>query len=247
MPYPEFTGITLSGANAFSSYFESMDVRVEKRLSHGLYVLANFTYSKLIAEDNYRNDTDLKPEKRVSGDDRPLRFVLSGSYEVPFGKGRRFDLRSGVLNRIVGGWVLNSIYTNQIGAPLTFGNNLVYFGGPLHNNPHPSNLDLTMFDTSQFLTNSTLQPGSNIHTFGTRYGNLRQDGADNVDLSLLKNTAISEKVKFQLRFEAFNAFNRPEFDTPKSTIDNPTSTAFGKITTQPNLPRSIQMGARLVW
>jgi len=50
-----------------------------------------------------------------------------------------------------------------------------------------------------------------------------------------------------LRFEAFNALNRPEFDTPKSTIDNPTSSGFGKITTQPNLPRSIQMAARLVW
>ena len=46
---------------------------------------------------------------------------------------------------------------------------------------------------------------------------------------------------------AFNAFNRPEFDTPKSTIDNPTSSTFGVITNQPNLARSIQLGARLVW
>ena len=151
------------------------------------------------------------------------------------------------MNKIAGGWVINSIYTNQIGAPLTFGNNLVYFGGPLNNNPHPGNLDLPMFDTSRFLLSSTLQPGSNIHAFGTRYGNIRQDGADNVDLSVIKNTRISERVNFQFRFEAFNAFNRPEFDTPKSTIDNPTNSGFGKITTQPNLPRSIQMAARLVW
>ncbi len=247
MAYPEFTNVTLQGPNAFSSYFESLDVRLEKRYSHGLYLLANFSYSKLMAEDNYKNDTDVAPEKRVSGDDRPLRFILTGSYELPFGSGITFDLHSRVLNKIAGGWVINSIYTNQIGAPLTFGNNLVYFGGPLHNNPHPSNLDLPMFDTSQFLTSSTLQPGSNIHLFGTRYGNLRQDGADNVDLSVIKNTRISEKVNFQLRFEAFNALNRPEFDTPKSTIDNPTNSGFGKITTQPNLPRSIQMAARLVW
>jgi hypothetical protein len=244
MPYPEFTGITLQGPNAFSSYFESADVRIEKRYSHGITMLANFTYSKLISQDAYKNDTDLAPEKRVAADDRPLRFVLSGSYQPPFGKNKRFDLHSGLGNRIVGGWVLNSIYTNQIGAPLTFGNNLIYFGGPLDNNPHPSNLDAPIFDITRFDTKSADQLGSNIHTFGTRYGSLRQDGADNVDLSLIKNTPINERVNFQLRFEAFNAFNRPEFDAPNLSA---TSSAFGKITTQPNLPRSIQMAARLVW
>jgi hypothetical protein len=219
-------------------------VRLEKRYSHGLTVLANFTYSKLIAQDNYKNATDAIPEKRVAADDRPLRFVLSGSYELPFGKGKKMDFHSGVLNRITGGWVLNAIYTNQTGAPLTFGSNLIYLGGPLHNNPHPGNLDAPIFDASQFNTNSAQQLGSNINTFGTRYGNLRQDGADNVDLSMIKNTAITERVKLQFRFEAFNALNRPEFDAPSLTV---TSSGFGKITTQPNLPRGIQMALRLAW
>src|SRR5215472_12112972 len=141
-PYPQFTGITLQATNAASSYFHSMDVRLEKRLSHGLSMLANFTYSKLIAEDNYKNATDLVPEKRVAGDDRPLRFILSGSYNFPFGKGQKFDTHSRIGNRIVGGWVLNSIYTNQIGAPLTFSNSIIFLGGPLNSNAHPSNLDL---------------------------------------------------------------------------------------------------------
>jgi len=195
--------------------------------------------------DNYKNATDVAPEKRVASDDRPLRFVLSGSYTFPFGRGKRFDLRHGALNRIVGGWVLNSIYTNQIGAPLTFGSNIIYYGGPLNENPHPSNLDQPIFDTTRFNTVSSQQLGSNIATFGTRYGNLRQDGAANVDLSMIKDTAITEKVKLQFRFEAFNAFNRPEFDAPSSLT--PTSSTFGKLTTQPNLPRSIQMALRLAW
>jgi len=244
MPFPQFTGITLQAPNAFSSYFESMDVRVEKRYSHGLTILANFTYSKLIAEDSYKNNTDLKPEKRVAADDRPLRFVLSGSYELPFGRGKRFDTHSGIGNRIVGGWVINSIYTNQIGAPLGFGNNLIYYGGPLNNNPHPSNLDAPIFDVTRFNTSSSQQLANNIATFGSRYSSLRQDGADNVDLSLIKDTAITERLKLQFRFEAFNAFNRPSFDPPNLSV---TSSAFGKITTQPNLPRSIQMALRLAW
>jgi hypothetical protein len=73
---------------------------------------------------------------------------------------------------------------------------------------------------------------------------MRQDGADNVDLSMIKDTAITERVKLQFRFEAFNAFNRPEFDPPNLSV---TSSAFGKITTQPNLPRGIQMALRLAW
>ncbi|MDE3164396.1 MAG: TonB-dependent receptor, partial [Acidobacteriota bacterium] len=244
-PYPQFTGITLSATNAASSYFHSMDVRLEKRYSHGLSVLANFTYSKLIAEDNYKNATDLAPEKRVAADDRPLRFVLSGSYEIPFGRGKWLDAHNRVVNKLVGGWVLNSIYTNQIGAPLTFGSNLIFYGGSINSNAHPSNLNAPMFDTTHFNTISSQQLASNIATFGTRYGNIRQDGADNVDLSLIKDTSITEKVKLQFRFEAFNAFNRPEFDAPSSL--SPTSSSFGKITTQPNLPRSIQMALRLAF
>jgi hypothetical protein len=244
VPYPQFTGITLQSTNAASSYFHSLDVRVEKRFSHGLTMLSNFTYSKLIARDNYRNATDDAPEKRVAGDDRPLRFVLSGSYNLPFGKGKKFDAHNGALNRIVGGWVLNSIYTNQIGAPLGFSASAVYVGGPLNNNPHPSNLDAPIFDTTRFITSSTLQASNQLSVFPTRYGSMRQDGADNVDLSLIKDTAITERVKLQFRFEAFNAFNRPSFDPPNLSV---TSSAFGKITTQPNLPRSIQMALRLAF
>jgi hypothetical protein len=209
-PHPQFTGITLQATNAASFYFESMDVRLEKRYSHGVTVLANFTYSNLISQDNYKNATDSAPEKRVDSDDRPLRFILSGSYELPFGRGKQFDAHSRIANRIIGGWVLDAIYTNQIGALLTFANNLIFLGGPLNANPHPSNLDLLMFNTSNFVTSSTAQLGSNINPFGSRYGNVRQDGADNVDLSMIKDTAITERVKLQFRFEAFHAFNRPE-------------------------------------
>lgn len=61
VPYPQFTGITLQSPNAASSYFHSLDVRVEKRYSHGLSMLANFTYSKLIAEDTYKNAPTWRP------------------------------------------------------------------------------------------------------------------------------------------------------------------------------------------
>ncbi len=80
--------------------------------------------------------------------------------------------------------------------------------------------------------------------FPTRFGNLRQDGANNLDASLIKNTYLRERLNLQFRFEAFNALNHPEFDKPDL---NPINSSFGRITNQPNLARSIQLGARLVW
>jgi len=76
----------------------------------------------------------------------------------------------------------------------------------------------------------------------TRFNNLRLDRSNNIDLSAIKNFRIGEKFTLQYRFEAFNAFNHAEMDTPDLS---PTSKTFGKITNQPNLPRSIQMGLRL--
>ncbi|MEO7142288.1 MAG: TonB-dependent receptor [Bryobacteraceae bacterium] len=240
--YPEFGGISLQRNPGGSSYFESMDVRLEKRYSSGFNLLFNYTYSKLIEEVRLLNDFDLSPETRVSGDDRPQRVVVSSSYELPFGRGKRFLSSShGVVNAIAGGWVLNGIYTYQRGAPLTWGND-IFYGGNLNLNPRQVNGPA--FDTARFNTNSQQQLSDNIRTFPTRFGNLRQDGANNFDLSLIKNIAIKERVHFQLRFESFNALNHPEFDTPNLS---PTSSSFGLITNQPNLARNIQLGGRLVW
>jgi hypothetical protein len=96
-PFPEFTGLTLQGTNAASSYFLSADMRVEKRISHGLSVLANFTYSKLIARDNYKNATDTQPEKRVAADVSNQAYTIEQAFVDitaldPTGEFAPFDL-----------------------------------------------------------------------------------------------------------------------------------------------------------
>ena len=240
-PFPQFGNVYVSNDNAASSYFHSLNVRVEKRFSGGFSLLSNFTYSKLIDKLRYLNDFDLSPEKRVANDDRPLRWIVSASYELPVGAGKRFSLGSPLANKLVGGWVINGIYTYQIGAPLGWGN-VIYLGGDLNFNPRVVNG--ASFDTTKFNTNSAQQLGNNVRTFSTQFGNFRGDGANNIDLSLIKNTKVSEKLNFQLRFEAFNAANHAEFSGPNLS---PTSAAFGKITGQNNLSRSVQMGARVIW
>jgi hypothetical protein len=74
--------------------------------------------------------------------------------------------------------------------------------------------------------------------------NLRGPGVDNFDVSLFKNTDLTEKLKLQFRAEAFNVFNRVQFGVPNVNIN---SNAFGVISSQQNSPRNLQLGLRLLF
>ncbi len=227
-PYPHFTGVTLQEDNDGNSYFHMFQTRVEKRLSHGLSLLANYQFSKLIERRSRLNDFSAL-EKRIAGEDRPQRIVGSFSYDVPFGKSRWY-----------GGWNLNVIYTWQPGAPLTWGN-LIYLGGPL--NVEPRNV-ARAFDTARFNTNSAQQLASNVRFLPSRFGNARQDGANNFDYSVLKDTRLLEHLRLQYRFEVFNGMNHPTFNAPNLGA---AASNFGAITQQANVSRRIQMALRMLW
>jgi hypothetical protein len=241
-PFPEFTGITAQSINEASSYFHMMQARIEKRFSDGLQLLVNYEFSKLIEKRSRLNESDPFLEKRIATEDRPQRIVVSASYDMPFGRGKLFWGGNGIVNHIISGWVLNGIYTAQIGPPLDWGN-VIHLGGPLNLNPKDVG---GAFDTTRFNTNSReqLDGASSIRTFPSRFGNLRQDGTNNIDCSVLKDTHITEKVTLQFRAEFFNFLNHPSFNPPELS---PTSSNFGKILVQANLPRRTQMALRLVW
>jgi len=260
IPYPQYPigtgtsgGIVLGTNPAGSSYYHSLNVRVQKRFTNRVTLLNNFVYNKLIDRLVYLNDSDAAPEKRVSADSRPLRDVVALSYQLP-GKFQRK-----LAQEILAGWVINGIATFQSGPPLGWGN-IVYFGGPLNFNPHQPNGPA--FDTSLFyFHDAAVQTGgvddpkkqiadqrialtNNIRTFDTQFNNLRRDPTKNLDLSLLKKFSFGERRFFEMRFEAFNVTNRVGFGAPNLT---PSNALFGQITTQANTPRRLQVGARLVW
>jgi hypothetical protein len=83
-----------------------------------------------------------------------------------------------------------------------------------------------------------------VRTFGTTFSNVRTDGINNFDGSMLKRFQIREKVYLQIRMEVFNLINHPVFGAPNNTASN---SAFGTITTQANRPRMVQFVARLVF
>ena len=216
-------------------------LRLQKRLSSGIALMFNYQYSKVMEMRSYLNNSDPKPEKRIAGEDRTHRLAFSGVFELPFGPGRPFGATApGVVQRIIEGWSINGIYTYNTGAPLGWGNS-IYYGGDL--NPQPGNVDAA-FDTTRFNRVSSQQLSQNIRTFPSRFGNLREAAWNNVDVSIIKDTHLTETIKLQYRAEAFNAFNHPNFNNPNTT---PTSSNFGKITSQQNLPRTIQMALKVVW
>jgi hypothetical protein len=245
LPFPEFTGVTMQSTNAASSYFHAAQVRIEKRFSHGLQFLANYQLGRTFARDNFLNSFG-PLEKRPADIDRPHRFVTNFSYELPFGKGKPFlgspsGFAGGVLDRIIGGWIVNGIYSYESGGPAGSWGDVIYMGGPL--NWDPNNVDHT-FDTSSFNKVSSQQVSNHIRSFPTRFPSLRLPPTNNVDASVIKNTRIRERLNLQFRFEAFNAFNHPVFNGPQLS---PTNSAFGTINGVYNLERHIQMALRLVW
>jgi hypothetical protein len=238
--YPHFTGVSLNNVSPGSSYFHSFQTRFEKRYSSGISFLANYQWQKVI-ERRSRLNAFSPLEKRISPDDRPQRIVFSSSYDLPFGKGKAFANSNKVVNQIVGGWLINAIYIFQPGAPSGDWGNIIYTGGDL--NWNPKSID-AVFNKTPFNTVSAQQLGSNVRTFPTRFANLRDDGANNVDASIIKNFQIKEGIKLQFRTEFFNFFNHVTFGAPNR---DPTSSNFAKITSQSNLPRATQMALRMTW
>jgi hypothetical protein len=243
MPYPQFSSVTEIGTNAGSSTFESLNVRLQKRLTNGLTLLNNFIWSKMLDSIIFLNPFDPAPTRQISNDSRPLREIFAASYHLPIGNGRALNLHSRLLDGVVGGWQLSGILTLQSGPVLSWsGADFLYYGGPL--NLQPAQPNGKAFDTTRFNTVSTQQLQDHIRTFDYYYNNLRRDKTNQVDVSMDKNFQFHEGKYLQLRFEAYNVFNHVTFGNPNLA---PTNAGFGVIGSQANTPRRIETALRLVW
>jgi hypothetical protein len=242
--FPQFSGtggVAGQGFTDGSSFFHAFDARLEKRFSRGFLMLVNYQWSKLLEKRSRLNDLDPLLEKRIAAEDRPYRLVWSGTYDLPFGRGKALlKGANSVLNHIIGDWNLNLITTLTTGTALGWGN-LIYFGGPLNLDSH--NVD-NSFDVTQFNRVPAQQLGANLRVFPSRFADLRADKVQQVDFSIIKAFRITERLRMTYRCEFFNSTNRAIFNAPDLA---PTSSTFGKILSQANTPRRIQMALRLVF
>lgn len=237
-PYSEFSAVEQELIpNGYSKY-NALLARLTQRFSNGLQYNANFEWSRQLEASS-----QLNPGGPLwygeSSSDFPIHFVLSGTYNLPFGRGTKFFSNvNRAENLLVGGWEISSIYTWNSGTPVGWGNPIIDWSAPI--NSQPRNLKQA-FNVNAFdRVNKDQMNGYNYRTFPEMF--LRSDATNNADLSAFKNFEFGQGRQLQYRFDAFNALNRAQFGSPNT---NPTSSAFGVITSQANVSRVIQMGLRI--
>ena len=245
-PYPQFTSIQTTFPAGYS-YYHSLQVNAEKRMSKGLSFQASWTYGKFMEAISYRNETDSNLEKVISDLDFTHRFVLSSIYEFPIGRGRTWlNKMPFAAEAILGGWQLQGWFEGQTGDALGFGNAI--FNGDLHNIELPVSQRRAerWFNTDAgFNRNSAQVLANNIQTLSTRFNGVRADGINNFDVSLFKNLKIKERYNAQFRLENFNALNHVQFAGPNTT---PINAAFGSITGEKGHgQRQITLGVKLLF
>jgi hypothetical protein len=222
-------------------------------------VSAAYTWSKSIDTSStsnlggtVANPFNLRDERGRSDWDRRHAFVASWVY-TPVSK-----LQHKLANALFGGWTISGITTIQSGTPLTFiqGDDVALDGtfGDQHAQLQPSvtkndiELDHSSRSAmiSRFFNTSAFVP-TNLVARGT-YGNagrglISGPSASATDLALMKDFSLAERLRLQLRGEAFNAFNQVNFANPTTTV---TSGAFGSIRSAGD-PRIMQVALKLIW
>lgn len=244
-PYPHFTSLSTTDPVGFS-WYHSLQVRFEKRFSRGFATTATYTFSKLMEATSFLNDTDPTPEKVISDSDRPHRFTLSGVWELPIGRGRRWGTNlPRALELLLGGWQYQAIYQAQSGQALGFGN--IIYRGNLHDIVLPRNQRTIYrwFNTSApFERDPAKQLAWNIRSFPSRLTGLRGPGDNYWDMSLAKVFSLHERLRLQLRTNWEGALNTPQFSNPNTGVTN---TLFGRITSTRGEARRIYVGAKLMF
>lgn len=250
-PFPNFGDINTS-INDGKSWYNSLQINLNKRFSQGYTLGVAYTWSKWLQATELLNAGDAAPTKMISDQDTPHRLAISWIYELPFGKGKRFGgSANGFADRIINGWQIQGVYQYQEGFPIAFGTDAFYLGGEIAL-PKDQRTTDRWFNTAAFVnvrdggTTTTAAPVAHLRTLPLRFANVRRDNINDVGLSLLKNTQINERMRLQFRLEFSNAFNEAYFPAPAT---NPTQASFGTIapSNQDNYARRTQIGIKFLF
>lgn len=275
LPYPQYCG-ALHAVNEYAgnSTYHSFQAQFNKRVSGGVWALVSYTASKELS-DAYSiwasapDSGDISPFERKRGkalaaNDVPQILSAAFVYDLPFGAGRHWLHHRGVVNALAGGWSLDGIFRASSGTPMFFRSSFCNVPGQFRAACIPSLLpganpfaqSKSNFDPAKgpLLNAAAFQPTSAFNfNFGdgAPFSNIRNFGYHNVDISLEKDTKITEKMTFKFRAEFFNAFNWHTFTqnalpwTLNSFNDDIASPSFGSWNGAVSAPRVIQFGARV--
>jgi len=260
--YPLFCSIDGSLYDGYSNY-NALQLRVEKRTSHGLNFVFNYAFSKTMDSgtgsgndtgvDVWQNAFNVPGNYGLSTLD--VRNTINGSatYELPFGVGKSFALH-GITDEVLGGWRVTGVYQIHSGIPFTptTSDNGQDLSGSAANECSCGYSWLPNRVASAAPANQSISEWFNPAAFATptpgTFGTIRRNsliGPDwrDLDLSLGKGFQLLEGVRFEVRADSFNAFNHPNFSNPSAATG--TGVVGGGVITSANGAREIQLGGRL--
>jgi hypothetical protein len=261
-PYPRFLTVASFRKNTGRTNYNAGMLKLEKRTSFGLTGLLSYTHSKLMDDASSVFDSSVLTgpvanfpvadsfnpslERDASLGDMPNVTVGSVVYAIPMGRGHRFA-QSGLLSYLLGGWNANGILTMQSGMPfaITQQTNFNAFAGFGTQRPIISgspNLPASQRTAARFINTSAFSTTPQFRIGNASRNPARGPAYRDLDLGLVKNTLIGERLNLELRGELFNATNTPAFAQPNATFG---ATNFGSITATAADSRVAQVAAKL--
>ncbi len=254
-PYSQWGSVTWVDSSGCSN-FNSLAAQLQRRYSGGLTLLIAYTYSHSLDDAPYsgslQNTQNLSAGYASSDFDTRHRFVSSFTYELPFGRAKRFgSTYNRVVETAISGWQANGIFSAQTGTPFTVTTTkdisntgaanyaqLVPGVNPNVGSPTPAH----WFNTAAFA--DTLLPAGS-YAYGTASRNsLRADGPVNFDLGIYRRIAFVRETQFEVRAEIFNLLNHPTFSSPTANVE---SGSFGTVTSTVGNPRQTQFALKYLF
>ena len=273
LPYPQYTGggVNFQFPYFGTSHYDALQVVASHRFSKGLGFLVSYSFQKTLTNTDsavyYGNGSldvyNRSLEKSVASFDRPQNLRVTWIYELPFGSGRQFLNRGGVVNQILGGWTVTGIQNYESGNPLwinagldtsgyLFNVNSVMRGDVLTG--VPLRVSSGSFDyaggTGQGYLNPAAfaPPPTTTNGVALRlgdsprfFGNLRGPRNPSENFGIFKRFPFREAMFLEFRCDLINAFNRAGRADPITDLSDPN---FGRIVDVNNNPREVQLALR---
>ena len=239
-PYPHYGGnLTMNNVGDWRSRYQALQLRVQRSYAAGASVLFAYNYNQERNEAFFNDPQQYVNQVFWLGSNNARhRLTLAGTYNLPFGRGKKFGSSiHPMLNGIVGGWELSGIYTYRSGEFLRFGTQMDYDGSsPFISNPGPQK----WFNTDAFRVATPFTPRMNPYQFNGLTGPIFW-GAD---ATVSKNFPLRERFNLEFRLEAYNLTNSLMWANPNMTAGN---ALFGRSTAQAptNRGREMQYTLRL--
>jgi hypothetical protein len=268
VPFKTFARGSSYAATAGNSHYHALQSKFQRRMTNGLDLLVSYTYSKTLtnAGDLLSNGgaggyravgiLGISPEMARASFDVRHGLVMSGNYDLPFGKGQKFlSGMNGIGNAVLGGWSTNFVYSYYTGQPQVIGctiatteglgcNSLKVSGANPYQDVRDAQGYKVIWNPAAFTNppRATTIGQTDLSPLGGGRNQLSGPSQFGIDFSVFKSFQITERIRSEFRAEMFNLTNTPTFNLPTSNFQ---AANFGRLEFQRNNPRQVQLALKL--